>query len=245
MTSPPMLELDGLTVGYDSAAVIRNLDLVVAPGEVVALLGANGAGKTTTLRAVSGLVRPLEGTIRFEGDDLSRVSAHARARLGIAHVPESRGLFFGLTVADHLRLGYRGERLDAAVAYRYFPALEPLGNRRCGLLSGGEQQMLAVGRALARHPKLLLLDELSLGLAPIIVERLLPVVRQYAEESGCGVVLVEQHIELALTIADRGYVLSHGEIVLRGDAGELRRNQELLISSYFGEHAARFAEPRP
>jgi branched-chain amino acid transport system ATP-binding protein len=245
MTSPPMLEIDGLTAGYDSAAVIRNLDLVVAPGEVVALLGANGAGKTTTLRAVSGLVRPLEGTIRFEGDDLSRVSAHARARLGIAHVPESRGLFFGLTVADHLRLGYRGERLDAAVAYRYFPALEPLGNRRCGLLSGGEQQMLAVGRALARHPKLLLLDELSLGLAPIIVERLLPVVRQYAEESGCGVVLVEQHIELALTIAGRGYVLSHGEIVLRGDAGELRRNQELLISSYFGEHAALFAEPRP
>jgi len=245
MTSPPVLEIDGLTAGYDSAAVIRNLDLEVAPGEVVALLGANGAGKTTTLRVVSGLVRPLEGTIRFEGNDLSRVSAHARARLGIAHVPESRGLFFGLTVADHLRLGYRGERLDAAVAYRYFPALEPLGNRRCGLLSGGEQQMLAVGRALARHPKLLLLDELSLGLAPIIVERLLPVVRQYAEESGCGVVLVEQHIELALTIASRGYVLSHGEIVLRGDAGELRRNQELLISSYFGEHAARFAEPRP
>ena len=245
MTSSPVLEIDGLTAGYDSAAVIRNLDLDVAPGEVVALLGANGAGKTTTLRVVSGLVRPLEGTIRFEGNDLSRVSAHARARLGIAHVPESRGLFFGLTVADHLRLGYRGERLDAAVAYRYFPALEPLGNRRCGLLSGGEQQMLAVGRALARHPKLLLLDELSLGLAPIIVERLLPVVRQYAEESGCGVVLVEQHIELALTIASRGYVLSHGEIVLRGDAGELRRNQELLISSYFGEHAARFAEPRP
>jgi branched-chain amino acid transport system ATP-binding protein len=245
MTSSPVLEIDGLTAGYDSAAVIRNLDLEVAPGEVVALLGANGAGKTTTLRVVSGLVRPLEGTIRFEGNDLSRVSAHARARLGIAHVPESRGLFFGLTVADHLRLGYRGERLDAAVAYRYFPALEPLGNRRCGLLSGGEQQMLAVGRALARHPKLLLLDELSLGLAPVIVERLLPVVRQYAEESGCGVVLVEQHIELALTIASRGYVLSHGEIVLRGDAGELRRNQELLISSYFGEHAARFAEPRP
>jgi branched-chain amino acid transport system ATP-binding protein len=245
MRSSPVLEIDGLTAGYDSAAVIRNLDLEVAPGEVVALLGANGAGKTTTLRVVSGLVRPLEGTIRFEGNDLSRVSAHARARLGIAHVPESRGLFFGLTVADHLRLGYRGERLDAAVAYRYFPALEPLGNRRCGLLSGGEQQMLAVGRALARHPKLLLLDELSLGLAPIIVERLLPVVRQYAEESGCGVVLVEQHIELALTIASRGYVLSHGEIVLRGDAGELRRNHELLISSYFGEHAARFAEPRP
>ena len=173
------------------------------------------------------------------------MSASARARLGIAHVPESRGLFFGLTVAEHLRLGYRRERLDAEAAYRYFPALAALQDRRCGLLSGGEQQMLAVGRALARHPKLLLLDELSLGLAPVIVESLLPVVRQYADESGCGVVLVEQHIELALTIADRGCVLSHGEIVLRGEAEELRRNHELLISSYFGEHTELFAGKRP
>jgi branched-chain amino acid transport system ATP-binding protein len=180
-----------------------------------------------------------------EGRDLQRVSASARARLGIAHVPESRGLFFGLTVAEHLRLGYRREHLDAEAAYRYFPALAPLKDRRCGLLSGGEQQMLAVGRALARHPKLLLLDELSLGLAPVIVESLLPVVRQYADESGCGVVLVEQHIELALTIADRGFVLSHGAIVLRGEAEELRRNHELLVSSYFGEHGELFAEKRP
>jgi ABC-type branched-subunit amino acid transport system ATPase component len=239
--SVPVLQIDGLTAGYDSAPVLRGLDLEVAPGEVVALLGANGAGKTTTLRAVSGLVHPLEGAIHFDGSDLSRVSASGRARLGIAHVPESRGLFFGLTVAEHLRLGYRRERLDAAVAYRYFPALEPLRDRRCGLLSGGEQQMLAVGRALARRPKLLLLDELSLGLAPVIVERLLPVVREYAEESGCGVVLVEQHIELALTIADRGYVLSHGELVLHGDAEQLRGNHELLISSYFGEHTELFA----
>jgi len=243
--SAPVLEIEGLTAGYDSAAVIRDITIAVAPGEVVALLGANGAGKTTTLRAVSGLVHPMSGAIRVEGQDLRRVSASARARLGIAHVPESRGLFFGLTVAEHLRLGYRREHLDADAAYRYFPALAPLKDRRCGLLSGGEQQMLAVGRALARHPKLLLLDELSLGLAPVIVESLLPVVRRYADESGCGVVLVEQHIELALTIADRGYVLSHGEIVLRGEAEELRRNHELLISSYFGEHTELFAGERP
>jgi branched-chain amino acid transport system ATP-binding protein len=241
----PVLQLDGLTAGYDGAPVIRGLDLEVAPGEIVALLGANGAGKTTTLRAVSGLVHPLEGAIRFGGSDLRKVSPSGRARLGIAHVPDSRGLFFGLTVSEHLRLGYRRERLDASVAYRYFPALDQLRDRRCGLLSGGEQQMLAVGRALARSPTLLLLDELSLGLAPVIVESLLPVVRSYAEESGCGVVLVEQHIELALTIADRGYVLSHGELVLEGPAGQLRKNNDLLVSSYFGEHTELFAGERP
>ena len=184
--SAPVLELEGLTVGYDGAPVVRGLDLEVGQGEIVALLGANGAGKTTTLRAVSGLAHPLAGVVRFGGADLRKVSPSGRARLGIAHVPDSRGLFFGLTVAEHLRLGYRGERLDAAVAYRYFPALDPLRDRRCGLLSGGEQQMLAVGRALARRPTLLLLDELSLGLAPVIVGSLLPVVRTYAEESGCA-----------------------------------------------------------
>ena len=234
--SAPVLEIDGLTAGYDHAAVVRDLDVDVQAGEIVALLGANGAGKTTTLRAVSGLVHPMAGEIRFQGEDLGRLQPSGRAKRGIAHVPENRGLFFGLTVAEHFRLGYRGERLDADIAYGYFPALAELRDRRCGLLSGGEQQMLAVGRALARRPALLLLDELSLGLAPVIVERLLPVVRRYAEESGCGVVLVEQHIELALTIADRGYVLSHGEIVLQGEAKDLRANHELLISSYFGEH---------
>ena len=233
--SAAVLEIEGLTTGYEDAAVVRELDLSVGEGEVVALMGANGAGKTTTLRAVSGVVHPMAGSIAFGGRDLAGTSISGRARMGIAHVPENRGLFFGLTVAEHFRLGHRRERLDADAAYRYFPALAELRDRRCGLLSGGEQQMLAVARALARHPRLLLLDELSLGLAPLIVEGLLPVVREYATDTGCGVLLVEQHIQLALGIADRGYVLSHGEVVLQDNAEALRRNRELLMASYFGE----------
>ncbi len=230
-----VLSIEGLTAGYDQAAVIRDLDLTVGPGEVVALLGANGAGKTTTLRVISGLVRPMSGRVAFAGEDLARVSPTQRARRGIAHVPEGRGIFYGLTVAEHFRLGYRDERPDEDAAYEYFPKLAELRTRRVGLLSGGEQQMLAVARGLARRPRLLLLDELSLGLAPVIVEGLLPVVHQYALDSGCGVLLVEQHIQLALEIADRGYVLSHGEIVLHDRAEVLQADRELLISSYLGE----------
>jgi branched-chain amino acid transport system ATP-binding protein len=232
-----VLDIESVTAGYDEAAVIRNLDLTVDGGEVVALLGANGAGKTTALRAISGIVHPMHGRILLGGEDLAGRSPSARARLGIAHVPEGRGLFFGLTVAEHLRLGHRGERLDAEMAYRYFPALRDIGTRRTGLLSGGEQQMLAVARALARRPRLLLLDELSLGLAPVIVERLLPRVREYAHEFGCGVLLVEQHVHLALEVADRGYVLSHGAVVLHRPVDELRADRQLLIASYLGEQA--------
>ena len=234
----PVLELEGLSAGYDAAVAVRDLDLHVGAGEVVALLGPNGAGKTTTLRAISGLIRPMAGVIRVDGNDIARQSPAARAQLGIAHVPEGRGVFFGLTVAEHFRLGYRGERLDADLAYTYFPALAALRDRRAGLLSGGEQQMLTLGAALARKPRLMLVDELSLGLAPVIVERLMPVVSAYAKQSGCAVLVVEQHIHIALEVADRGYVLSHGELVIHAPAEELRADHQLILSGYLGERTA-------
>jgi len=241
--SDAVLELRSVTAGYDQAAAIRDVELSVAAGEVVALLGANGAGKTTTLRVVSGLVKSMAGKVLFQGQDLAGVSPSARARLGIAHVPEGRGLFFGMTVAEHFRVAPRGESVDVELAYESFPRLRELQGRRVGLLSGGEQQMLAVARALARRPKLLLLDELSLGLAPVIVERLLPVVRDFAQKEACAVLLVEQHVHLALEVADRGYVLSHGEIVLENDAEQLRANRQLLVASYLGEGVQTGAGP--
>jgi branched-chain amino acid transport system ATP-binding protein len=225
-----VLELDRLSVGYDRAPVVRDLTLTVGHGEVVALLGANGAGKTTTLRAVSGLLKPVSGVVRLGGRDLAGVSPTARARLGVAHVPPDRGIFFGLTVAEHFRLD--GTDLDDAVGH--FPALRPLSGRKAGLLSGGEQQMLAIARALSRRPKLLMLDEMSLGLAPVIVERLLPVVREFATSHGTGVLLVEQHVHLALNIADRGYILSHGELAASGAADQLSKDRALLAASYLG-----------
>jgi len=236
--SDQILAVRALTAGYGGAAVVRGVDLTLEKGQVVALLGANGAGKTTTLRVISGLVRPMAGTVKFSDVDVAKQSPQALARRGLAHVPEGRGIFHGLTVAEHFRLGYRGERLNIDEAFEYFPPLEPLRNRRVGLLSGGEQQMLAVARALVRHPRLLLLDELSLGLAPIVVERLLPVIRRYVDDSGAAALMVEQHVHLALEVADRAVVYSHGEIVLEGSAEVLRQDRHLLESSYLGETQA-------
>jgi len=231
------LRLEGLTAGYEGAAVVRGLDLSIGAGEVVALMGPNGAGKTTTLRVISGLLRPMAGRVLLYGEDLDGLSATARVRRGVVQVPQDRGLFFGLTVAEHFRLDRLSES-EQREALEYFPALRELLHRRAGLLSGGEQQMLAIARALMRRPRVLLLDELSHGLAPVIVERLLPVVRRFAQQSSTAVLLVEQHVQLALEIADRGYVLAHGELVLSDTAERLRADRSLLAASYLGEQAA-------
>ena len=235
VAAAPVLEVRGLTAGYGGAAVIRNVDITVRRGEVVALLGPNGAGKTTTMRAISGVLRPMAGSVIFLGQDAARLSPQGLARRGLVHVPEGRGIFHSLTVAEHLRIIRAVRGADLARVLEIFPVLGALRDRRAGLLSGGEQQMLALACALARRPALLLADELSLGLAPVVVESLLPRIREFADESGAAVLLVEQHAHVALDIADRAYALAHGEVVLAREARQLRHDRGLLVASYLGE----------
>ena len=229
-----MLEIRGLVAGYEGVPVVRGLDLTVAQGEVVALLGPNGAGKTTTLQTISGLLPIIGGSIEVLGGPPSSRSPHRVARRGVGHVTEDRSLFFDLTARQNLRLGVSGRRRQRMAVNRVlglFPELEPLLDRKAGLLSGGQQQMLALARALVAEPRLLLVDEMSLGLAPIIVQRLLPMVRSIADDTGAGVVLVEQHLSMALEVADTVCILVHGEVAAHGPAADLR-DRDLLAETY-------------
>jgi branched-chain amino acid transport system ATP-binding protein len=239
-----LLDVRDLRAGYGDVEIVHGLDLRVDAGEVVALLGPNGAGKTTTLRTVSALLPPIGGEISVLGAILrppTRRAARAAsptqvARLGVAHVPEDRGLFFGLTGREHLRLATRrGD--DHDVVHRVLaamPHLRDVLDRRAGLMSGGEQQMLAIARALVARPRLLMVDELSLGLAPIVVRELLALLRSVARDLGLGVLLVEQYVAAALEVADRAVVLFNGRVVLGGDAETLRADPALIARSYLG-----------
>jgi branched-chain amino acid transport system ATP-binding protein len=229
-----LLELRDLTGGYDGTSVVRNLNVHVDAGEVVVLFGPNGAGKTTALLTATGLLKSLGGVVIVCGRPIDSRRPHEAARLGLAFVPEDRALFAHLTVGENLRLGARGNRARVRRAVVAFPELDSIQDRGAGLLSGGQQQLLAIARALASDPRLLVIDEMSLGLAPVIVTRLLDLVRDLADRHEIGVLLVEQHTGLALNVADRAYVLNHGDVVLEATAAELRRNRAVLEASYFG-----------
>ncbi len=233
----PAIAVHHLFAGYGAGAVVRDVTLDVHAGEVVALLGPNGAGKTTVLRAISGLIAASAGSIELFGEDVTGQRAHHIARRGLAHVPEGRALFADLSVTDNLRLGSRSRqsRRDGVErALELIPELAPLRKRPAGALSGGEQQMLALARALAGSPRCLIVDEMSLGLAPIIVRRLAPIVRRIASDSGVAVLMVEQHVPIALGVADRVFALARGRVVLHRPAAELVEQPDLLRASYLG-----------
>jgi branched-chain amino acid transport system ATP-binding protein len=234
-----MLELDGLRVAYGPVPVLHDVSLAVEAGEIVALIGANGAGKSTTLKTISGLLRPQAGAVRFEGRDLGGQPPETVARLGIAHVPEGRRIFPGLTVRENLIVGTAARRADAGpvegdleAVYRLFPRLAERQGQRGWSLSGGEQQMLALGRGLMARPRLLLLDEPSLGLAPRLVREMFETI-QAINAAGTTVLLVEQNAYLALRIARRGYVMENGRITLADRADALSRRDDVR-AAYLG-----------
>ncbi|MFZ4407291.1 MAG: ABC transporter ATP-binding protein [Paracraurococcus sp.] len=232
-----MLEVTGLKAGYGPTHVLHGLDFRVDEGGVTALLGANGAGKTTTLRAICGMVRT-EGAIAFLGDSLAGKATEDIVRRGIAHVPDGRGTFMELTVEENFRLGayIRNDehvQADFDRMCEWFPRLKQRWKQQAGTLSGGEQQMLAIARALLLRPKLLLLDEPSFGLAPLIVQEIFGIMRRVRAESGVGILLVEQNANLALELADLAYLLETGRIVMSGIAAEIRQD-EAIRRSYLG-----------
>jgi branched-chain amino acid transport system ATP-binding protein len=233
---PPLLELSAVEARYGPVQALRGVSLSVEPGEVVAVLGANGAGKTTTLRAISGTVRR-SGTISLEGKTL-RGGPESAAKAGIAHVPEGRGTFTDLSVLENLRLGAytrrdREVKRDVERVGGYFPWIHERADQRAGTLSGGEQQMLALGRALMSRPTLLMLDEPSLGLAPMVVREIFRIVRELNEQDGLAVLVVEQDARIALGIASSAYVLEVGKVAVAGTSAELRDN-ESVRRSYLG-----------
>jgi branched-chain amino acid transport system ATP-binding protein len=233
-----LLEVENLVARYGRITALRGISLYVDEGEVVALIGANGAGKTTTLRAISGLLRPASGRVSFDGRDLSGMVPHAIVRLGVGHAPEGRRVFPRMTVRENLELGAytrRGKREIAADAERVlaiFPRLRERLEQRAGTMSGGEQQMLAIGRALMARPRLLLLDEPSLGLSPLLVRTIFGVIREI-NASGTTVLLIEQNATQALAIADRGYVLEVGTVTHAGSSADLVASP-LVQAAYLG-----------
>jgi branched-chain amino acid transport system ATP-binding protein len=234
-----LLALEKLEVAYGGIRAVKGIDLAVESGEMVCLIGANGAGKSTTLRAITGLVRAAGGRIRYDGADISTLRVHEIARRGLAMVPEGRGVFPQLTIEENLAMGAYARsgkaaiRADTAHAFELFPRLAERRRQTAGTLSGGEQQMLAIARALMSRPKLLLLDEPSMGLAPLMVERIFEVIREIAAE-GVTMLLVEQNARLALEVSHRGYVLDGGLVTLTGPAKELMHDPRIR-EAYLGE----------
>ena len=231
----PLLEVDGLAAGYGGLEVIRDVSLSVRPGEVVACIGANGAGKTTTLRAISGMIRARRGRVTFAEGNVTGSPPERITRMGLVHIPEGRGLFPSISVEDTLRLvaNTAGHEVDLGPAYELFPRLRERRTQLVGTLSGGEQQMVALARAILSEPRLVMMNEMSQGLAPTVVRRLFEIIRVFREK-GIAVLLVEQFVESALDVADRAYVFEHGTIGLSGEASELRADRKLVAGSYLG-----------